>query len=220
MDSKIKFDRRNFFKGVFLEARKKAKEYTLFATNNLAPCEYFRPPGAVDEIAFLTLCTRCDKCIEICPHHTLKRVVEENPSKHTPKISFGETPCYLCKDLPCITACKNEALITPKTLEEVNIGEAEIITENCIAYNKNQNSLIESDCKICYDICPLKNKAIILKDNKPKITKSCVGCGLCFYNCPTLPKAINIFFPKNNNPENNIFKLFNFKVNLLKFFTD
>ena len=40
------------------------------AVTNLGP-RLLRPPGALDELAFLTKCTRCDKCVRACPENAI-----------------------------------------------------------------------------------------------------------------------------------------------------
>ena len=35
---------------------------------------YMRPPGALQEIAFLTSCTRCGDCLEVCPVQAIIKV--------------------------------------------------------------------------------------------------------------------------------------------------
>jgi len=65
-----------------------------------------RPPGALDELSFLSACTRCDKCIEACPQDALiKADAKTGLAVGTPHIDPRRTPCFLCTELPCITAC-------------------------------------------------------------------------------------------------------------------
>jgi len=49
-------------------------------------------------------------------------------------------------------------------------------------------------CNTCYNVCPLKDAAIILKDNLyPVVTDACVGCGVCVERCPTRPiRAVEV----------------------------
>ena len=43
-----------------------------------------RPPGALDEVEFLSTCTRCDACIHACPYHVLQKLPLQagNGSQH------------------------------------------------------------------------------------------------------------------------------------------
>ena len=63
-------DRRDFFR---TGARKTAEIAYQVASDRAArrAQSWLRPPFAVDELDFLLACTRCDKCIEACPHHVL-----------------------------------------------------------------------------------------------------------------------------------------------------
>ena len=84
-----------------------------------------RPPGAISERAFLQACTRCDKCIHACPKDAIQRV----PKKmgflimDTPYIDPVKVPCVMCDDLPCISACEDEALLpVPGGPTDVEMG--------------------------------------------------------------------------------------------------
>ena len=62
--------RRDFFK---FTAHKTAElGYRLAAQGvERRALKWLRPPFAQDELEFLLLCSRCDKCIEACPHDVL-----------------------------------------------------------------------------------------------------------------------------------------------------
>lgn len=145
-----------------------------------------RPPGAEDELNFLLKCTRCDKCIEACPHDALQKAgTKYGSAAGTPFIKPSDNPCYLCEDFPCITACKDNALL-PVTGLFVKMGDAHLIRNRCFAY-KGQV------CDYCYTNCPSKGKAIIMENGKPQIiAESCTGCGICEYLCPAPKKAIMV----------------------------
>ena len=67
---------------------------------------WIRPPYALEELDFLLACTRCDKCIEACPHDVLftlparrrngkpvviwlKIVIEWSPKLHAQEVASG-----------------------------------------------------------------------------------------------------------------------------------
>lgn len=68
------------------------------------------------------------------------------------------------------------------------MGRAEILESRC------HNYIGGVMCSTCYDRCPLRGTAVVLKDGLiPEITAACVGCGVCEYVCPvqavrTLPR--------------------------------
>ncbi len=142
---------------------------------------YIRPPGAIEETTFLSLCTRCDECIKVCPHHSIKRAGKDYGSMAgTPIIVPKEKPCYLCDDLPCIKVCATGALKSLKSKEEVRMGVAVINISRCLAY-------AEQPCKSCVIKCPLSGKAITYDNFKPAIHEdACVGCGVCEHVCKTV----------------------------------
>jgi len=148
-----------------------------------------RPPGARAEIEFLSTCTRCDACIKACGYQALQKMpVESGLAANTPFVNPSIQPCFMCPDFPCITACEPQAL-RMKPPDQIKLGTAKIDTTACITY---QNKV----CTLCYDACPLPEKAIIIgKDYHPEILSPCTGCGLCQHHCPTTPPSIEVFSP-------------------------
>ncbi|MBI5034153.1 MAG: 4Fe-4S binding protein [Chloroflexi bacterium] len=67
-----------------------------------------RPPGAVPEEEFLSLCIRCDKCITICPYNIITPVLitESVVSVGTPRLTGFF--CATCRR--CIPVCPTGAL--------------------------------------------------------------------------------------------------------------
>lgn len=151
-----------------------------------------RPPGAVDEEAFLSLCTKCDDCIKACPHGSIKKAggAWGQRIKGTPVIIPAKGPCRLCEDFPCIKACAAKALIPVKDMNEVRMGTARINKDLCFAWSGSSGV-----CLFCYLKCPLRGTAIIVDDSKPVvIEEKCAGCGVCENACMATnnPPAIKV----------------------------
>ncbi|MCP4397442.1 MAG: 4Fe-4S dicluster domain-containing protein [bacterium] len=143
-----------------------------------------RPPGAINELSFLLKCTRCDLCLEACPHDAIVKAESQYGSAQgTPIIKPSGTPCYLCEGYPCIKACPDEALLP---VEKVRMGTAHVIQNTCLAYNGQV-------CDYCFDRCPLKREAIVMESRKPRVIEAnCTGCGICEYFCPAPAKGIKV----------------------------
>lgn len=145
-----------------------------------------RPPGAVDEPTFLKRCTKCDKCIEACPHDAITHApVRFRGAAGTPMIDPAVSPCLMCSDYPCIAVCPEDAL----TLDALGpIATARLLDYNCLAHQG-------SFCTVCHEQCP-EADAITLDQGKPMIhLDACTGCGVCHYACPAPTNAIAIMPP-------------------------
>lgn len=143
-----------------------------------------RPPGAVNEEAFLRLCVHCGKCVEVCPHNSLKMAGGFGRARHTPKVQPEQEPCRLC--MKCPPVCPTGALDRHITeMDQAAMGRAHILKNLC------HNYIDSTMCMTCYDRCPMRGKAIVLSGGLvPAITEACVGCGICAYVCPQ--KAVEI----------------------------
>ena len=149
-----------------------------------------RPPGAVTERQFLQDCTRCDKCIHACP----KDAIVKAPKKFgflvmgTPYIDPIKNPCVMCDDLPCISACPDNALLPVDSPSEVNMGYAILDKNKCQAYG-------DTFCQQCIIDCPIPGAITQNKDQQPEFHKKiCTGCGVCARSCSTvnIPVAIKV----------------------------
>jgi ferredoxin-type protein NapG len=60
--------------------------------------EFIRPPGALPEDDFLTHCTRCGKCIEVCRTVILPVLITESViAAGTPKLRTTCSQCGRCQ---------------------------------------------------------------------------------------------------------------------------
>jgi MauM/NapG family ferredoxin protein len=148
--------------------------------------DWLRPPGALGEEEFLTHCTRCTACQEACPYQSIRRLGPEfGRAAGTPAIIPHESPCYLCEDMPCISACEPLALRhIPRG--DVRMGTARIDLSACYV-------ALGQRCDYCVSRCPLGRNAIAFGSNGLPIVKSpgCAGCGVCGYLCPADVITIN-----------------------------
>lgn len=137
-----------------------------------------RPPGACSERIFTSLCIRCGKCLEVCPHDSIKLVKGFGKSRLTPYIDVQNNPCHLC--MKCPPVCPTGAL-DPKLedLNKVKMGQAYILKNKC--HNFSDGIM----CMTCYDRCPIRGRGIVLDFGiTPAMTRDCAGCGVCSYVCP------------------------------------
>ena len=165
------------------------------------PPEYIRPPGALDEEKFLSACTRCGICVRDCPYDILKlaELGRDNAATGTPYFHARSGACEMCEDIPCIPNCPTGALDHSLTdINKARMGLAVVIDqENCIAFQGLR-------CEVCYNVCPLRGKALSLdyQPNKrsgrhalfiPVVhSDACTGCGLCERACILEREAIKV----------------------------
>ena len=78
------------------------------------PAQALRPPGALEEDAFLSACVRCGLCVRSCPPQNLKLADWgrglEGVGVGTPYFEARDIPCEMCEAIPCVKACPTEAL--------------------------------------------------------------------------------------------------------------
>ena len=164
------------------------------------PADAIRPPGALAEDDFLAACTRCGLCVRDCPWDILKLAVPgDGIANGTPFFKARTGPCAMCEDIPCVKACPTKALDHRLTdINRARMGLAVLLDqENCIAFQGLR-------CEVCFNICPLRGKALTLdyRPNKrtgmhalfPPVVHSdhCTGCGLCEKACILEEAAIRV----------------------------
>jgi len=161
---------------------------------------WIRPPYALEELDFLLACTRCDKCIEACPHDVLFTLPARRGLQvvDTPAMDLLNHGCHLCEDWPCVTVCEPGALRFPdQDKEEAGAGgdpppplpklARVTINENaCLPYSG-------PECGACRPVCPVPGALAWEGGTKPRIVQElCTGCALCREVCVVHPKAVEI----------------------------
>ncbi len=161
------------------------------------PADAIRPPGALDEDAFLSACIRCGLCMRGCPYDTLKlaELGIDGAATGTPYFTARDVPCEMCEDIPCVAACPTGALdASLEDIDDAQMGVAVLVDqENCLNF-------LGLRCDVCYRVCPVIDEAITLKASHnsrsghhatfaPTVhAEHCTGCGKCEHSC-VLPEA-------------------------------
>lgn len=181
-----KADRRSFFAETL---GRLARQLARRAEKRIVPNQYFRPPGALVEIAFLAACTRCGECIEACPPGAIFNAASSaGLAAGTPVIDPDLQPCTVCPDMPCAVSCPTDALMVPNDLwKGYHLAALELDPERCIAFDG-------TECGICAKVCPVGEAALALDDGgRPVIRQEgCVGCGVCVRACVTTPSSLRL----------------------------
>jgi len=132
-----------------------------------------RPPWALAEEDFGTLCSRCGDCLRACPTGILV-----SGEGGFPIVDFSRGECTFCGD--CVTACMPGALRRDEGRAAWNhraqIGEA------CLA----QRGV---ECRICGEACgasAIRFRPRLGGVALPQLDEvACTGCGACLAPCPT-----------------------------------
>jgi polyferredoxin len=170
-----------------------------------------RPPGAVEERAFLERCIRCAECMKVCPNNALHPAFLEAGIEGlwTPiliaRIGYCEHSCVLCGQV-CPTGAIQKITEKEKLgqgVPPVKIGTAFYDHGRCLPWS------MQTPCIVCEEFCPTSPKAIWveeveapMRDSKPgpdgkepemktvKLQRPhvdpslCIGCGACEKVCP------------------------------------
>ena len=99
------------------------------------PSRPLRPPGAVDELTFKGLCTRCGNCIRSCPHDIIRRDTGQYGIAGilTPVLTFDENYCREdCNR--CTLVCPSGALVGVDldNKQDIQIGMAQVDMNLCL----------------------------------------------------------------------------------------
>jgi ferredoxin-type protein NapG len=167
-----------------------------------------RPPGAVDEKAFLAGCIRCYRCQDVCDTGAIQFFTEgDGKYFHTPYVDPATAACDLC--MACTHVCPTGVLqpMKPSERAQVRMASVALDKDRCLSYKAKhlryqQGLLMELGrpptevearperrgiCGECYMVCPLREHAITYEPGaflSPVISEEdCVGCGLCEEIC-------------------------------------
>ena len=199
-DAEIDISRRSFFSSLI----RKTADFAIRVADtqiDVQQTNWIRPPFALDELQFLSACTRCDACIEACPHGTVLSLASRHGLRvaGTPVLDIQNKACHLCADWPCVAACEPGALKLPAQEERSTpslprLADATMDNHGCLPYNG-------PECGACASSCPVPG-AMIWNQSKPYIVPQlCVGCALCREACIVEPKAVLVkAFYKETTP--------------------
>lgn len=159
----------------------------LFIHNRPAPGAVLqlRPPGALEESQFRSVCTRCGNCVKACPTSIIHSSLHSNDwlGALTPVVRFQQSYC-LPECTRCGEVCPSGAIsaFTREQKKRCVIGVARIHLENCLLVHLRE-------CDRCKAFCDYDAIAIESSDDglftQPKvIQEQCVGCGACQIVCP------------------------------------
>lgn len=185
--------RREFLRFGVSKAADAAAEVVGLSPDDMTP-NWIRPPYAADEATFLQQCTRCDRCIEACPHDVIFRLASHVGvlANGTPALDLTNRGCHLCADWPCVTACEPEALAFPEKAEGAprpGPGKLAVVTIDetaCLPYSG-------PECGACAGSCPVPGALTWQGSVRPLIDEAlCLGCGCCLEACITEPKSVLI----------------------------
>ena len=197
-------DRRDFFRRGFSKATEVAVKVADKRVSEKAK-HWIRPPFAIPELDFLLACTRCNACIEACPHDVIFPLAARLGADvaNTPALDLLKSGCHLCDDWPCVNACEPDVLtFMDKESESIDYSEAfKADTIKTRIVEKFANAKIDEsvclpfsgpECGACVSVCSVEG-ALTLVQEKPVIDQNlCVGCAMCREACIVEDKAISI----------------------------
>ena len=168
-----------------------------------------RPPGALEESAFLARCIRCGECLKVCPNNALQPAWSEAGVEGlwtpvlVPRTGYCAASCTLCG-----TVCPTGAIWEFTAREKgwsgdrspdpkhdappIRVGTAFYDRGRCLPW------AMATECIVCEEWCPTSPKAIYLRPaevtapdgsvqtvRQPYLDpRQCVGCGACEFACP------------------------------------
>lgn len=142
-----------------------------------------RPPGSLEEDAFLARCIRCTRCADACEAQCIRFFgPDAGPLQGTPYLLTADAGCTMC--FLCGPACPSAAIEPVADREAAmrppaKMGTAVVDERLCVSHNGT------GVCGACHTACPLRNRAITQNARNAPVVhpESCTGCGLCEEMC-------------------------------------
>lgn len=181
------YSRRQFLKITFTMAL--ASTGILWGKTVQVAKKVLRPPGALNEPSFTSVCNRCGRCMKVCPNNALQPmpITEGIECFETPYIIPRKANCSLC--MSCQEVCPTGAIAKVQA-EQVKMGNAVIEKQRCLAWNEGKL------CFICGEQCPLVAIEGDAQHRPTVLVDKCVGCGTCEKACPVSGEAAIRILPK------------------------
>ncbi len=127
--------------------------------------ERLRPPGAVEEDRYLSMCIKCGQCLQVCPYDAIKlEDIDGEAGVGTAYINPLARGCYLCEAFPCVLACPTGALDhESNVIEKVHMGMAIVVNESACLALENKKVTKEMIAHI------YKHTLVISSEEKAKV---------------------------------------------------
>ncbi|EQB2603591.1 ferredoxin-type protein NapF [Aeromonas salmonicida] len=137
-------------------------------------CHEARPPWAIEESQYLSLCTRCGECFKACPNGLLKPAsqpeYEGTAIAGTPVLDLACGQCSYCGS--CARACPTGAL-------DLQWGRQ---VQTRVQIEASCQAKQGFYCLLCEDACP--QQAIKATSDGVSVNMAaCDGCGACGLAC-------------------------------------
>jgi ferredoxin len=175
--------------------------------------QVIRPPGSLEELAFLERCVKCDQCVRVCPTNVIQPACFEAGLEGlwTPVLNFRIGHCQMyCT--ACGHVCPTGAIQRLSVAEKLGLGEfaergpirlgtAHIDVSRCLPHSAG------IPCQVCEEVCPTSPKAIHTGQHRRRLRRGrgraeslsedavplprvdptlCTGCGICERECPVV----------------------------------
>ena len=133
-----------------------------------------RPPWALPEARFASLCTRCNACVEACEPGVIA-----SGSGGFPEMNFARSGCTFCG--ACLVACEPRALASDTLRKADAWSAAAVVRPSCLSVN----GVV---CRACGEACEDGAMGFRLAPGGraiPRVDQDrCTACGSCLAVCP------------------------------------